>query len=137
MSHIMKSKTITVSIEAPPDVVYAFASDPVNFPQWAPSFARSIALVDGEWVVQTANGPVNIRFVARNNFGILDHYVRLASGLELYNPIRVIANGEGSEVIFTLFHTPDMSEAQHEEDAKLVEGDLRTLKGVIEGRSGG
>jgi hypothetical protein len=137
MSQVMKSKIVTVSIEAPVDVVYSFASDPANFPQWAPSFAHSIALVNDRWVVQTTDGPMNIRFVAKNDFGILDHYVRLAPGLEIYNPVRVIANGEGSEVIFTLFQRPDMSEEEHAEDAKSVEGDLLVLKRVVEARSGG
>lgn len=137
MSQVMKSKTITVAIEAPPDEVYSFASDPRNFPQWAPSFARSIAPVNGEWVVQTTEGSINIRFVAKNDFGILDHYVRLISGLEIYNPVRVIANGEGSEVMFTLFQTPNMSEEKHAEDAKMVEGDLLVLKRLMEARKGG
>lgn len=75
---------------------------------------------------------MTIRFVARNELGVLDHIVTLASVLEIYNPMRVIPNGGGSEVVFTLFQTPDMSEEKHAADAKLVECDLNKLKSVIE-----
>ena len=46
--------------------------------------------------------------------------------------MRVVPNGSGSEVIFTLFKTPEMSDKQFAEDAGLVERDLRTLKSVLE-----
>jgi hypothetical protein len=46
--------------------------------------------------------------------------------------MRVVPNGSGSEVIFTLFQSPDMSEEEYSEDVRLVEHDLRTLKDVLE-----
>ena len=44
----------------------------------------------------------------------------------------VIKNGEGSEVIFTLFETADMPDDKFAEDAKSVEQDLNTLKKLME-----
>jgi hypothetical protein len=38
----------------------------------------------------------------RNDFGVLDHVVALPSGESVYNPLRVIPDGEASEVVFTL-----------------------------------
>jgi hypothetical protein len=43
---------------------------------------------------------MKFRFVKRNEFGVLDHYVNPAPGVEVYVPMRVLANGSGSEVIF-------------------------------------
>jgi hypothetical protein len=57
----------------------------------------------------------------------------MPSGVEVYIPMRVVANGDGSEVIFTLFRTPGMSDAVLERDIGLVEGDLATLKELLEG----
>lgn len=68
-----------------------------------------------------------------NLFGVLDHVVKLSAGLEIKNPMRVILNGNGSKVMFALIQTPDMSDEKHAEDAKLVENDLRILKGLLEG----
>lgn len=47
--------------------------------------------------------------------------------------MRVVANGSGSEVIFTLFRQPGMSDEQVTEDAAWVERDLGTLKNILEG----
>ena len=66
---------------------------------------------------------------------MLDHYVRPARGDEIYVPVRVIANGSGTEVLFTLFRLPGMSDAQFAQDAALVERDLKTLKELMERRA--
>jgi hypothetical protein len=57
----------------------------------------------------------------------------MPSGVEVYIPMRVVANGEGSEVIFTLFRTPGMSDESLERDIDWVTGDLATLKELLEG----
>jgi hypothetical protein len=63
---------------------------------------------------------------------VLDHTVTTPAGVEVYVPMRVLANGSGSEVIFTLFRLPDMSDAQYAEDMRLVERDLAALKDLLE-----
>lgn len=129
---MMKSKTITMSVAVPAANVYKFASNPENLPLWAPSFCKSISQAGGEWIVESPLGAVAIAFVPTNPFGVLDHTVRLPSSLELYNPMRVIQNGNGSEVLFTLFQTASMTEVAYAEDAAHVENDLRMLKEVLE-----
>ena len=47
----------------------------------------------------------------------------------------VIKNGEGSEVIFTLFETADMPDDKFAEDAKSVKYDLNILKNLVEGHN--
>ncbi|HXV12694.1 MAG TPA: SRPBCC family protein, partial [Candidatus Krumholzibacteria bacterium] len=59
--------------------------------------------------------------------------VTLASGEKALNPMRVVPNGEGSEVLFTLFQLSEMSDLQFVEDVAMVERDLRSLKEVLEG----
>ncbi len=54
------------------------------------------------------------------------------SGVTIHNPMRVMANGEGSEVVFSLFHLPGVSDAKFAEDATWVMKDLETLKRVLE-----
>jgi hypothetical protein len=78
-------------------------------------------------------GKVRIAFAERNNFGVLDHDVTLQSGVTIHNPMRVLPNGAGSEVVFSVFHRPETSDAKFMEDTKWVEKDLRTLKAVLEG----
>ncbi|MDO8291351.1 MAG: SRPBCC family protein [Gallionella sp.] len=128
----MKSQTISVFIAAPAARVYEFASNPGNLPLWVPSFCKSVELVGGEWVVQSPAGRAVFTFAQPNGLGVLDHTVKLPSGLKLTNPMRVIPNGDGSEILFTLFQHEGMSDQQFQEDAELVLGDLHTLRRLLE-----
>jgi hypothetical protein len=122
-----------VTIERPLAEVYDFISRPENFPRWASGLATSIQPEGDHWVADTPEGPVEIRFSPQNEWGVLDHRVTMPSGVEVCIPIRVVANGEGTEVIFTLFRTPGMSDEIMERDIDWVTGDLATLKELLEG----
>ncbi len=128
----MKSQTISLFIAAPPSRVYAYASNPENLPLWVPSFCKSVELINGEWVVQSPAGRAVFQFAPSNNFGVLDHTVTLPSRVKLTNPMRVIPNGDGSEILFTLFQHEGMSDQQFQEDAELVLSDLHTLRRLLE-----
>lgn len=128
----MKSQTITVYIAAPASKVYAFASQEENMPRWVPSFFRSVTRLGDEWLVDSPLGKATLAFAEQNPFGVLDHVVRLRTGEEFFNPMRVIVNGVGSELIFTLFQTAGMSDEDFARDADLVKSDFEVLKRLIE-----
>jgi hypothetical protein len=132
MTTALKSETLSVTIACPPRKVYEFVSNPENLPRWAAGLGKSVRKSDAGWVVEMPQGPVQIRFAEKNDFGVLDHYVTPASGAEVYVPMRVVPNGSGSEVIFTLIKTSEMSDEQFAEDAGMVERDLKALKSVLE-----
>jgi len=46
--------------------------------------------------------------------------------------MRVFPNHDGSELVFTLYRRPDMSDQDFAEDAKAVEKDLAKLKTLLE-----
>jgi hypothetical protein len=125
---------ISVSINRPPREVYAFVSNPENLPKWATGLGGSIKKVEGEWIADSPMGKIKIKFAEKNTFGILDHEVLLESGVTINNPMRVIANGNGSEIFFTLIRRPETSDEKFEEDAGWVAKDLRILKGLLEGQ---
>lgn len=129
----MKSRTVSIFIKCPPSDVYGFVVDPRNLARWATGFCRSVRPSGDAWLLDTPLGEVGFRFVEQNALGVLDHYVTFASGQAMLNPMRVVANGAGSEVLFTLFQAPEMSALEFMEDCSLVENDLRTLKGILEG----
>jgi hypothetical protein len=112
--------------------VYDYAADPAHLPEWAPGLGRSVENVDGRWFVETPAGRAGLAFVERNEFGVLDHEVTLPSGDVIYNPMRVVPNGDGCDVVFTLRRLPDMSDEDFEHDACLVQADLTRLKQVLE-----
>jgi carbon monoxide dehydrogenase subunit G len=129
---VFPSRTLSVTIDCPPAKVYAFVSNPENLPQWAGGLSKSIKQSNGEWIVETPQGPMKIRFVEKNDLGVLDHYVSPTPGFEIHVPMRVLPSGSGSEVIFTIFRPPDMSDEKYAEDIGLVERDLQILKQVLE-----
>jgi hypothetical protein len=121
----LESTTITVRMARPWQDVYDFTSVPENFPRWASGAAKSLQRVNGEWIAEAPAGPVKLRFTERNSYGILDHHVVIRPGVEIYIPMRVIANGTGSEVPFTFVRLPDMTDETFRRDAEWVERDLR------------
>jgi len=132
MTPMLPSCNLSVSIASPHNKVYEFVSIPENIPKWAKGLGGSVRKVNNYWIVDTVQGPVKVRFAGKNHYGVLDHYVTTPTGLEVYVPLRVIPNGPGSEVIFTLFRLPEMSDERYAEDQKMVEQDLETLKDILE-----
>lgn len=112
--------------------VYDFVSIPENFRLWASGMGKSLQHIRGEWIAETPDGQVKIRFSERNEFGILDHWVSPKPGVEIYIPMRIIQNGSGCELIFTLLRLPGMSDDKFAADAEWVKRDLDTLKRLLE-----
>jgi hypothetical protein len=63
---------------------------------------------------------------------VLDHTVTIESGMRVYNALRVVPNGDGCEVMFTLLRLPGMTDDQFTADADHVAKDLRALKMLME-----
>ena len=129
---MLPSRTLSVSINRSANEVYDFVSVPENFPLWASGLGNSLQKANGEWIAESQQGPVRIRFSERNEFGVLDHWVSAKPGLEIYIPLRVIANEGGCELVFTLFCLPGMSDEQFAADAEWVMRDLVSLKNLLE-----
>ncbi len=127
---------VSIYIARRPTEVYGFTSDPRNLPRWAAGLARSEVRRDGdEWVVDAPFGKVRVRFAERNSCGVMDHDVKLESGVTVHNAVRVVPNGEGSEFDFTLIRQPGMSDGQLAKDKAAVENDPKTLKDLLECRA--
>ena len=124
---------IAIAINRSPGDVYAFAANPENLPRWAAGLAQSQVKKAGDaWVAEAPFGKVKIRFAPDNPFGVMDHDVELDSGPVVHNPMRVVANGEGSEFTFILIRQPGMTQEEFEADAGMVEADLQALKQILE-----
>ncbi len=129
-----RTHTVSVGIAIDPKTVYAYASDPANLPAWAPSFVKSMEKQGDHWIADTSLGRARFRFAPANEYGILDHDVELPTGT-FHNPMRVIPNGAGCEVLFTLVQLPGISDEQFQTDLDTVRADLNKLRTVLEHRS--
>ena len=72
-----------------------------------------------------------LSFAGRNELGVLDHDVRVGDAT-VHVPMRVVANGGGSEVLLTAFRRPGMSDEEFAADVAAVEKDLAALKTLLE-----
>lgn len=123
------SRTISITIDQNWQDIYEAYWRPQDFPKWASGLSRSVLIHDGvRWHAEGPEGTVSIRFTEHNQFGIMDHYVRVNDGPEIYVPLRVIQNGDGAEVQLTLFQQAGISDVKFLADAEWVEQDLLTLK---------
>jgi len=128
----MRSVHISRVIAAPPQTVYDFVADPDNLPAWAAGLAQSAVTREGDaLIVDSPMGQVEVRFVPRNAYGIIDHDVRLPSGEIVNNPVRVIAHPNGAEIVFTVRQL-GLSDQDFERDAAAVAADLDRLRELLE-----
>ena len=128
-----RSLHIAQHVECSAQRAYAFAADPANLPAWAAGLGTSIALVDGQWRVPSPGGDVVVELVPPNEHLVLDHRVLLPDGTSVDNPMRVLADGDACEVVFTLRRRPGMTDEDVDRDAAAVAADLLRLKQVLEG----
>jgi hypothetical protein len=132
----MESRHVSIWINAAPEVVYEFASDPHDWPRWAAGLARGglRQTADG-WVADSPMGQVTVEFAPPNEFGVLDHVVRMPSGEAVYNPLRVVPGGVGQsrcEVVFTVRRRAGMTDEELDADVAAVRADLETLRRLLE-----
>jgi hypothetical protein len=127
------SRHLDIVIERPWRIVYDYASDPRNLPEWAAGLAGSeVQREVTQWSMNSPMGRVLVSFVPENPYGVLDHTVTLDTGESVLNPLRVLPlDQQRCEVVFTL-RRGSMSEDEFAADAAAVVEDLATLKALCE-----
>jgi hypothetical protein len=127
-----ESLHLSTHIARPAGDVYAFVADAANLPRWAAGLGGSIEQRDGRWFADSPMGEVEVRFVEHNNYGVLDHDVTLPDGTTVTNPMRVIPDGEGCDVVFTLRPARGVAQEAFDADAAAVRADLAALKKLLQ-----
>ena len=131
--NVQRTAVVHTSILAPPQDVVAFLSDMQNWKTWA-SWIRSVARSSPrDWTLETETGLMKVHFVEPNPLGVLDHHVTLASGVTVFNALRVLPNGTGSELVMVLFQSPATSTSEFERDIQAVTDDFARIKKTAEG----
>ncbi|MBD8533650.1 SRPBCC family protein [Plantibacter sp. CFBP 13570] len=132
----MRSHHVSRVIGASPEAVYEYASDIDNLPRWAAGLAQAEVVREGDTLfVESPMGRVEVRFVERNRFGVLDHDVTLPSGTVVTNPVRVLAHPEGAEVVFTVRQI-ELDDDAFARDIAMVEADLERLDHQVAEQAG-
>jgi hypothetical protein len=131
-----RSDTRSISIDAAPETVFRFVSDPTNLPSWAVGFCRAIrrAKDSNHWIVTTAQGEMPIRYDTNDSLGTIDFVFSPAPGVEVSAFSRVIANGQGSEYVFTQHQSGGMPDDVFEGQIRALVEELQVLRGLMHAR---
>jgi hypothetical protein len=116
-----------------PEVVCAFLADHRNLPKWAAGLSSGVYEENGAVISESPMGKVQVRFAPGGELGIFDHDVTLPDGQTFHNPLRVLKNEEGSEVVFTLYRHVGVTDEEYEKDTALITRDLERLASALEG----
>ena len=130
---MLTSEVIKISIDRPYADVYEFVANPANFTKWAANPDSRMEAIGGDWLVDLPSGRRVIRFTRRNEFGVLDYQVfdpGQAGGP--VTPVRLIANGEGCELVLLWFQRQGISDNRFKSDVEWVASDLQRLKALLE-----
>lgn len=129
----MPARIIHTTIDRPWRDVYAFASQPENMPRWAAGLASGLSREGEDWIGDGGPiGKMRVRFSPENDFGVIDHTVTLEASMSFENALRVVPNGDGAEIMFTLLRQPGTDDQAFEADAATIQKDLATLKHILE-----
>ena len=107
-----------------------FVADPVNLPRWAPGFAPAVHERHGRWFVVGERGEFEIVVLTSDELGTFDLWP--ADDPQRGIRTRVIANGDGSEFVFTLLLDDDIDGAAHARQVDVVEQELGAVRELLE-----
>jgi len=122
------AKTLTASLPHDAQILFARIADPENLPLWHSSFCRSVRKEAGVLLVESPKGPVATRFIRNDHSLVLDILAEVVEGIELTNAIRVLSNGEGSEIVWTLVKPDGVSESIFNEQLRWAGSALHQLR---------
>ena len=132
MGQFAQVRHLSIAIACRPAQVYEYVANPENLPKWAAGLGTDVHRAGEHWEVTTLQGIMTLRFAPHNELGVLDHYVQPPGAPEVHMPMRVLPNGDGSEIVVSLFRQPGMSDLTYSADAEMVRHDLETLKALLE-----
>lgn len=127
-----RAVNISQTIDRDPADVIAYAGNPENLSRWAGGLGSGVRRDGDRWVADTPAGLIEISFTGPLSAGVLDHDVTLPGGEVVHNPLRVLRNDDGCEVVFTLYQRPGMTDTDFEADAAMVRADLERLRSILE-----
>jgi Polyketide cyclase / dehydrase and lipid transport len=129
---LLRGVTRGVGIEAPPAAVLAVVTDPTNLPRFAPGFARGVVREGEGWIIDSARGRLRLRTAVDADRGTVDLHLTAPDGSESTVFLRVLPNGSGAELTFTLLLPGSASDAAVAEQGGIVAEELELLRQLCE-----
>jgi uncharacterized glyoxalase superfamily protein PhnB len=123
----MKTRTLTVTVAANRDTVFAFLSRIENLALWGKEAFSIVWREGGHWKARTPAGESYVALSGDARTGVIDLFVGEQLDEMALNPIRVVARPHGAAVIATLFEVAGEAEELFERTYNAWLADFREL----------
>jgi hypothetical protein len=125
----MRHHTVTTTLAAHPDDVFAYLADVNTLPEWATEFARELKFVDGRYKVVNGLGEFFFEIRADAESGVIDMLAGPDEDALICFPTRVVATpAGGSAYTFTVFQAPGQPDEQFEDQHASLLREFENLK---------
>ena len=124
------AETRSTSIAAPPSAVLDVVGDPLRLPDWAPNFAQAVRPDGDGWLIDNGTSEFRIAVRVSREHGTVD--LLAPTGPPAGAFMRVVHNGQGSELLFTLFFPHGTDKAAITTQMATVEDELETVRTLCE-----
>jgi hypothetical protein len=126
-----RAETRTITIAAPPAAVLAVVGDGARLPEWAPAFATAATHDrDDRWLIGEGDARFPIRIRTDDAGGTVDLLSPTDPTTGAF--LRVLPNGEGGELLFTLFFPDGTAPEAVDAQMATVEQELQTVRALAE-----
>jgi Polyketide cyclase / dehydrase and lipid transport. len=128
------SRTISLAIARPYELVYAFLCDPRNLDRWTNGVLEAPVepLGGRRWRTRFSGQEIVLTMTPPNPYGVLDLTVTGPKAPPRICRARLFPNGGGCEICFTLIQHPDEDDGVFASEAEWVRTDLVVLKTYLE-----
>jgi hypothetical protein len=130
MRTINRTEHRSLGVAAAPLDVHAYLAEASNLPAWAPGFASSVSRSGASWLVSRDGAEFTIDVLVEPRSGTVDIVAANDHARGLF--ARVLPNGDGSEVVFTLMFAPDTPEGAVTAQMLTLETELAAVRDACE-----
>jgi uncharacterized protein YndB with AHSA1/START domain len=133
---MLQARTLSVQIALPIDDVYRFLVEPANLAHW--TLVENGRPEEGKgplvWSFDGPRGRVFARFTLPNPFHVLDYTLAWEGMVTHAAHVRLIRNGEGTQLTHTSIQQPGISDEVFASEEEWLMSDLLVLKTLLESR---
>ncbi|HEY9155286.1 MAG TPA: VOC family protein [Opitutaceae bacterium] len=125
----MRNHTVTLTVPAARDEVFACLSDLSNWPMWAAHFCQRIWESTTGWKMISVAGEIFAAIEADENLGVVDFFWGYQADEMSIIPLRIVSLPHGCAVTLTCFETAHVPGEVFEAIVRALTADLRALQG--------
>jgi len=131
---VLKSRTLSVQILRPRAPIYAYLANPANLANWTMVKGGTRVPEAGPlvWSFDGPRGKVLVHFTPLNEHFILDYRVVAGEQVTQVAYVRLLENGEGTELVHTSVQQPGITDAQFDSEEEWMRSDLLVLKSLLD-----